>query len=99
MPWCDDCSKYWNPSSMLPDGSCPTCGRVLPERMFAPQEDGGDGSADEASAAAPNADPSKVSLRQMAGEQRTPWHFKLLIVLVVAYLTWRIIQMIGWVVT
>ena len=35
----------------------------------------------------------------MAGEQRTPWHFKLLIVLVVAYLTWRIIQMIGWVVT
>ena len=49
MPWCDDCSKYWNPSSMLPDGSCPTCGRVLPERMFAPQEDGGDADADDAS--------------------------------------------------
>ncbi len=52
-----------------------------------------------APAAAPGADPSKVSLREMAGEQRTPWHFKLLIVLVVAYLTWRIIQMISWVVT
>ncbi len=67
--------------------------------MFSPEEDGGGADADKASAAAPGADPSKVSLREMAGEQRTPWHFKLLIVLVVAYLTWRIIQMISWVVT
>jgi hypothetical protein len=91
MPWCDDCSKYWNPSSMRPDGSCPTCGRVLPERMFGPregEEGAGDGSVPEA--------PGKVSLREMAGEERTPWHFKLLVVLVVAYLVWRIIQMIGW---
>ncbi len=29
MPWCETCSKYWNPSSMNPDGSCPSCGRVL----------------------------------------------------------------------
>ena len=62
-------------------------------------EDGGDADADDAPDAAPSGDASKVSLREMAGEQRAPWHFKLLIVLVVAYLTWRIIQMISWVVT
>ena len=29
MPWCDDCSKFWNPNSLTPEGSCPTCGRSL----------------------------------------------------------------------
>jgi hypothetical protein len=29
MPWCDDCSKFWNPNSMPPDGTCPTCGRII----------------------------------------------------------------------
>ena len=31
MPWCDDCSKFWNPSSMPPDGTCRTCGRIIAE--------------------------------------------------------------------
>jgi hypothetical protein len=29
MPWCDDCSRFWTPNSMRPDGSCPNCGRVI----------------------------------------------------------------------
>jgi len=29
MPWCEDCAKFWNPTSLPPDGSCPTCGRVI----------------------------------------------------------------------
>jgi hypothetical protein len=29
MPWCDDCSKYWTPNSLPPDGTCPTCGEVI----------------------------------------------------------------------
>ena len=29
MPWCDDCAKFWNPNSMPPDGTCPTCGAVI----------------------------------------------------------------------
>lgn len=29
MPWCDDCSKFWNPNSMPPDGTCPTCGAQI----------------------------------------------------------------------
>jgi hypothetical protein len=75
---------------MNPDGSCPTCGRVLPERMFAPKQEGeGQGEGGQG-------DPGKVSLRELAGETRTPWHFKLLVLLATAYLVWRIVQMIGW---
>jgi len=29
MPWCDECAKYWAPSTMTPQGACPTCGRDL----------------------------------------------------------------------
>jgi hypothetical protein len=29
MPWCDDCSKYWTPSSVNDDGTCPRCGADL----------------------------------------------------------------------
>lgn len=31
MPWCEDCSKFWNPNTLPPDGTCPTCGRVIGE--------------------------------------------------------------------
>ena len=62
MPWCDDCSKFWTPSSMRSDGSCPTCGRVI------------------------------------APPQSAPWHFRLLMVAVVLYLGWRLVQGIEWLV-
>jgi hypothetical protein len=29
MPWCDACAKYWAPSAMNEDGSCPRCGADL----------------------------------------------------------------------
>ncbi len=29
MPWCDPCAKFWTPTSMNEDGSCPDCGREL----------------------------------------------------------------------
>ena len=29
MPWCDDCSKFWNPPSMGPNGECTICGKVV----------------------------------------------------------------------
>ena len=86
MPWCDDCSKYWAPSAMHADGTCPTCGRRLAEPSVA------------AASAAEATDPSKISLRELAGEKKAPWHFKVLLVLVVAYLAWRIVQMVMWVV-
>jgi len=29
MPYCDACAHHWTPTSMRPDGTCPTCGQVL----------------------------------------------------------------------
>jgi DNA-directed RNA polymerase subunit RPC12/RpoP len=29
VPWCDDCSKFWNDQNLDADRKCPTCGRVL----------------------------------------------------------------------
>ncbi|HEX6423444.1 MAG TPA: hypothetical protein VFZ79_08190 [Acidimicrobiales bacterium] len=71
MPWCETCSRFLNPNSLEPDGSCPTCGRQVAEP--APGDEVG----------APGA----------------PWHFKVLLVAVVLYLGWRVVQMIGWIVT
>ena len=31
MPWCDDCSRFWNPNTLRDDGACPTCGRIVAE--------------------------------------------------------------------
>ncbi|MDP9441110.1 MAG: hypothetical protein M3P34_02775 [Actinomycetota bacterium] len=61
MPYCEDCSRFWNPPSMGPGGECPTCGRVL------------------------------------APPPRAPWHFKLLVAAVVAYLGFRAYEGIMWV--
>jgi DNA-directed RNA polymerase subunit RPC12/RpoP len=29
MPWCEECSRFFNPTSMGQGGECPTCGRVI----------------------------------------------------------------------
>ena len=73
MPWCETCSRFLNPNSLGPDGSCPSCGRVVSE-------------------------PRAVGAEEEEA-QKAPWHFKLLLVLVVAYLAWRTVQIIGWIVT
>lgn len=83
MPWCEECAKYFAPSAMRPDGSCPQCGRPVdaPTRTDAVTARtldlkrlaaGADGDADDVAA---------------------PWHFKLLMVLLVAYLAWRLIDL------
>ena len=64
MPWCDDCSRFWTPTSMEEGGKCPTCGRVIVE----PKE-----------------------------RTKAPWHFLLLLVALVVYLSWRAWQGIVWV--
>lgn len=44
MPWCDDCEKYWAPSAMTPEGTCPTCGADLE----APDHQHADGEGEKA---------------------------------------------------
>ena len=94
MPWCEHCAKFWTPSSMKADGTCPTCGRVLP-RATPPAE----GTADDPSAGDQVPLTAKdVNLREMAGkEAKAPWHFKLLMLLLAIYLGWRLVQLIQWI--
>lgn len=67
MPWCEECSKYWTPSAMNADGTCPTCGRDV--------------------------EASTVRTRELVEEEKAPWHFKLLVVALVLYLGWRVVDL------
>jgi hypothetical protein len=29
VPWCETCDRFYNPNSLEPDGTCPTCGREV----------------------------------------------------------------------
>jgi hypothetical protein len=29
VPHCDACERFYNPNTLRPDGTCPTCGRLL----------------------------------------------------------------------
>lgn len=71
MPWCDDCEKYWAPSSMNDDGSCPRCGTNLDEPALA--------------AARPDGERDAV-------DEKTPWHFKLMIAALILYLGYRFVE-------
>jgi hypothetical protein len=37
MPWCDGCSRYWNPPTLV-EGRCPNCGRQLASPAVAADE-------------------------------------------------------------
>ena len=83
MPWCEPCARYFAPSAMCSDGSCPACGRPV----------------GTTTGAAPRADPvtaDSLDLRALAragrpGSEKVPWHFALLMVMLVAYLGWRLV--------
>ena len=37
MPWCEDCAKFWTPTSMGRDGACPACGRSITAAVAEPK--------------------------------------------------------------
>lgn len=67
MPWCEECAKYWTPTAMNVDGTCPRCGRDL------------------------GADERRTD--ETIDDERAPWHFKLLVVALVVYLGWRVVDL------
>lgn len=84
MPWCEDCAKYYAPSAMTVDGKCPTCGRVIEAPAVKPV------------VTAKNLDLKKLAAGDDAADDEdasAPWHFKLLMVLLALYLTWRIVDL------
>ncbi len=40
MPHCDTCARFYNPNTLLPDGSCPTCGTRLGESGVPAEREG-----------------------------------------------------------
>lgn len=64
MPWCDECSHFYNPNTLTAEGDCPE-GHHVEEPPEEP-------------------------------EAKLPWHFWLLVVALVLYLGWRLVQLIGW---
>ena len=81
MPWCEDCAKYWAPAAMNNDGTCPTCGRLVAAPVRQP-------------ITAKNIDLRKLATGGDGDETpKPPWHFKVLMVLLVLYLGWRIVQL------
>ena len=80
MPWCDACSRYLAPTGLDAAGRCPACGG-----------DVGASSPNEKASVAP----TRVDLRELAGEEAPgplPWHFKLMLVMLLGYLGWRVVQ-------
>jgi len=87
VPFCEECAKYWAPSAMNEDGTCPSCGRAVGDQRVQPSS----GSAPKA----PGTLDGKA-LRELAGKDaKAPWHFKVLVGLLVLYLGWRLIDLIG----
>lgn len=83
MPWCEPCSHYFAPSAMTPEGNCPNCGRAIDTAnvVTSSRADG---------ALRPSDAPTLSELSKMSGE-KAPWHFKLLMAMLVLYLGWRIV--------
>jgi hypothetical protein len=63
---------------MSTEGQCPQCGRTLDSSQMAARV-----SADN------------LDLKKMAGmeDEKLPWHFKLLVFLLVMYLGWRVVDL------
>ena len=91
MPWCEECAKYHAPSAMTAEGACPTCRRILEAPNATPKTDGS-----SAPITAKNLDLKRLAAGDDADttdDASAPWHFKLLMVLLVLYFIWRIIDL------
>jgi len=78
MPWCEPCEKYFTPSAMTTHNQCPVCGNSVQIVSL-----NGRIKADN------------LDLKVLAGveDESLPWHFKLLVGLLILYLGWRIVQL------
>lgn len=65
---------------MKPDGSCPKCGKTV------------DDADVHGRITTKNLD-LKALARDGDTDEKVPWHFKLLVGLLIAYLSWRFIQL------
>lgn len=84
MPWCNECDRFLSPSTVLADGTCPTCGRAIdPGRAHAPGQ-------------VSSTPPRIVDAQEIEEPPIVPWHFKLLVGAIAVYLGYRFLQIAEW---
>lgn len=76
MPWCGGCDRYWTPTSLHDDGTCPSCGASVDEAAVATRRE--------------------AQAEEVAGDRKVPWHFWVMLVAVVGYLGWRLLEGVVW---
>jgi hypothetical protein len=76
---------------MREDGTCPTCGRSL-EAPASPSTST-TSTTPPTPITAKNLDLRKLAARSDDESESAPWHFKLLMVLLVLYLGWRLVDL------
>ena len=81
MPWCEPCARYFAPSAAREDGSCPLCGREVQVADI------------HGRVTAQSLDLRSLANRDEAQPEKLPWHFKLLLSLLILYLGWRVVQL------
>lgn len=80
MPWCEPCARYLAPSAVAEDGSCPECGGPIQMPTVSGR------------VTAENLDLKRLASADGQPE-KAPWHFKLLVALLILYLGWRVVQL------
>lgn len=80
MPWCEPCARYFAPSAANDDGSCPVCANPIERHDLSGR------------VTAKNLD-LKALATDSDDDAHAPWHFKLLVFLLCAYLVWRVIDL------
>lgn len=77
MPWCEDCERFYTPSTLSAEGDCPSGHHVADPDAPLLVQSGAPGRDEEGGA---------------RSRPRAPWHFWVLVAAVVIYLGWRLVQ-------
>lgn len=104
MPWCDSCDRFLSPNTVRDDGTCPDCGSAIISPRSLERARRGRGSSADAMATRSERAPApgteadaRAEPAPDATDEKTPWHFKVLLVALILYLTWRLVQGVLWV--
>ena len=87
MPWCAACDRFLSPSTVHPDGTCPTCGHAVDA-----------GQAHPSSHVTEPTLPTEPGSDTEEPLDPVPWHFKLMLGALAIYLGYRALQGVEWVV-
>ena len=86
MPWCEECAKYFVPNALTTEGNCPKCGSKIAQNDI-----NGKPLVQHVTA-------KTLDLKSLAGssgdQEKIPWHFRLLVVSLCVYLSWRVVSLL-----